>query len=146
MTEKIDLNLAVRQLLATIKDPETGRPLSKQIHDVQADGNSIDVKIGLTSFAWPLKDDFQKEIESVLKNQFSDCDKITVDVVAHQRPAQPIGQVGLTTKAVIASGLRSLVGTGSLIHRAKKPGPSSVPACRSQSSSPEHQDRSTRFE
>ena len=101
MTESSELAHAVRQLLSTIKDPETGRGLAKQIHGIRVETDSIAVEIGLTSFAWPLKSDFQRQLESALRNQFPNP-KIQVDIVPHSRPAQPLGQVGLTAKAVIA--------------------------------------------
>ncbi len=92
----------VTALLNTIKDPETGRGLNKQIHNVVASSESIHVTIGLTSFASPLKDDFQAEIENQLREKFSEAIPISVEIEPHDRPAQPIGQVGLTAKAVIA--------------------------------------------
>jgi len=97
-----DVETQVRTILAQIKDPETGRNLKKQIHEVVVDGNKIVVKVGLTSFAAPLKSDFHAEVLQQLKTKLAtDCD-VTVDVVEHDRPAQPIGQVALTAKAVIA--------------------------------------------
>jgi ATP-binding protein involved in chromosome partitioning len=102
MNKPTDQDSEIRAALATIKDPETGRPLAKQIHDVQSSDKSIHVKVGLTSFSWPLKDDFQSEIEGCLKTKFDGVNEIKVEVVTHERPAQPIGQVGLTAKAVIA--------------------------------------------
>ncbi len=102
MTETSDQNKTVRDALATIKDPETGRPLNKQIHDVKADATSIVATIGLTSYCWPLKSDFHDQIMECLRSKFPGVANIAVEIVRHERPAQPIGQVGLTTKAVIA--------------------------------------------
>jgi ATP-binding protein involved in chromosome partitioning len=96
------LKSEVTQLLSTIKDPETGRGLAKQIHNVDASEQAIHVTVGLTSFAWPLKSDFQTEIENRLREKFANITEISVEIVPHDRPAQPIGQVGLTAKAVIA--------------------------------------------
>ena len=47
MTDSTDQIKLVRDALTTIKDPETGRALSKQIHDVKADHSSISAQIGL---------------------------------------------------------------------------------------------------
>jgi ATP-binding protein involved in chromosome partitioning len=63
----------------------------------------IDVKVGLTSFAWILKEDFHNQCVELLSRNFGD-EQINVEVVEHHRPAQPKGQVGLTAKAVIAVG------------------------------------------
>lgn len=103
MSENSTLETQVRQSLAKVKDPETGRPLAKQIHDVAADEKMIAVRVGLTSFAAPLRQDFHNEVEAVLKADFPEhADRIVVDVTDHDRPAQPTGQVGLAAKAVIA--------------------------------------------
>jgi ATP-binding protein involved in chromosome partitioning len=102
MTDSTDQTKLVRDALTSIKDPETGRALSKQIYDVKADPSSISAQIGLTSFCWPLKDDFHTEIVNCLRSKFPDVKDVSVEIVRHERPAQPIGQVGLTTKAVIA--------------------------------------------
>ena len=90
----------IRSVLAEVKDPESGRSIgsSKQIHDVVVTDNQIDVKVGLTSFAWILKQDFHNSCVELLSRYFADM-KINVEVVEHHRPAQPKGQVGLTAKA-----------------------------------------------
>ena len=101
MSQSPDLEAQVRTTLAKIKDPETGRPLKKQIHEVEATESEIKVKVGLTSYANPLKNDFQKEISEALQTDFCKSE-IAVEIVEHQRPAQAKGQVGLTVKSVIA--------------------------------------------
>lgn len=95
----------IRSVLAEIKDPETGRSIgsSKQIHDITVTNNQIDVNVGLTSYAWILKQEFHDNCVEMLSRNFVDA-KINVEVFSHQRPAQPMGQVGLTAKAVIAVG------------------------------------------
>lgn len=95
----------VRTVLAEVKDPETGRSIgsSKQIHDIVVTEKQIDAKVGLTSFAWILKQDFHDHCVELLSGNFAEM-RINVEVVEHQRPAQPKGQVGLTAKAVIAVG------------------------------------------
>ena len=91
----------VQQSLQKIQDPETGRPLKKQIQEVVVDGSNINAKVGLTSFAMPIKDLFTQEVTDHLQNEFSGA-TVTVEVVDHVRPATPLGQVGLKAKAVIA--------------------------------------------
>ena len=100
-----DLEKRVMAQLQDIKDPETGRPItkSKQVYGIDDVNGSIEVKIGLTSFAAPLKSDFQKTVEEAVRRACPD-QKITVSIAHHDRPAQPIGTVGLTAKAVIAVG------------------------------------------
>ena len=59
-----NLETRVRETLSQIQDPETGRKLAKQIHEVSADADQISVKVGLTSFASPLINDFQEQVNS----------------------------------------------------------------------------------
>jgi len=103
MSENQTLETRIRETLSKIKDPETGRNLSKQIHDINVGDDHVVVKVGLTSFAAPLKDDFQQVVLQALQATMeSDHRKLTVEVTEHDRPAQPLGQVGITAKAVIA--------------------------------------------
>ena len=92
----------VRELLSSIQDPETGRPLKKQIQEVTADENRIAIKVGLTTFALPLKDEFQQQVTEKLQSRFPDLEELSIEITEHDRPAQPRGQIGLTAKAVVA--------------------------------------------
>jgi ATP-binding protein involved in chromosome partitioning len=96
-----ELEQKVRTSLSEIKDPETGRPLSKQIHEITADESAIKATVGLTTFALPIKNDFEEEVKNKLASTFPDH-AIEIEIAHHDRPAQPKGQVGLTAKAVIA--------------------------------------------
>lgn len=103
MSDTTELETRIRNVLTEIKDPETGRKLSKQIQEVVANATKISVKVGLTSFAAPLKAQFHDEIAAALTSNFkNDTKEISVEITEHIRPAQPLGQVGLTAKAVIA--------------------------------------------
>ena len=101
MPDSPNLEDQVRTTLSKIKDPETGRPLKKQIHEIEASESKIAVKVGLTSYANPVKEDFQNEVTQTLRSSF-DKHEVSVEIVEHVRPAQPKGQVGLTVKSVIA--------------------------------------------
>ena len=98
----VEFETQVRKSLSAIKDPETGRPLNKQIGDISiGDDQSIHATVGLTSFAAPIRQDFHDAVVDHLKTQFPDRE-VRVTISEYDRPAQPIGQVGLTVKAVIA--------------------------------------------
>jgi len=101
MSEHSELIEQVRTALGKILDPETGRGLKKQILSVEPAGESIDVSIGLTSFAAAIKEEFKANIESELANQFAGS-KFNIQIENFDRPPQPIGTVGLKCKAVIA--------------------------------------------
>ena len=102
MTDSNELKSQVQQTLAKIPDPETGRPLKNQIQAISVDGDSIAVEVGLTSFAAPIRDTFQASVNETLEKAFPDIKSIEVTISDYDRPAQPIGQVGITAKAVIA--------------------------------------------
>ncbi|MEM9412027.1 MAG: Mrp/NBP35 family ATP-binding protein [Planctomycetota bacterium] len=95
----------IEQVVGKITDPETGRAIgkTKQLGEVEIDGKSVRLQVGLTSFSAPLKTDFVERIESDVKSKFPDCD-LTTEIIDHKRPPLPKGSVGLTAKAVIAVG------------------------------------------
>ncbi len=93
-------------VLQDFADPETGRSLKQldQIRDVSINGNRLQVTIGLTSYAALLWEETRESLEVQLRQKLSGSQEITVKIVEHQRPAQPIGGIGLTVKSVIAVG------------------------------------------
>ena len=105
MNTNQDLEQLVMTALEQIKDPETGRPItkSKQVYEIGEKDGAVQVKIGLTSFAAPLKSDFQQAITEAVQKVCPEK-SVVVSIAHHDRPAQPIGTVGLTAKAVIAVG------------------------------------------
>ncbi len=107
MSDKKPTEEQIRTAIGKIKDPETGREIgsTKQIHDVQFENGKANLKIGLSSWALPLKPDFEETIRQTMSEQFDNAE-YDLEITVHQRPAQPIGQVGLTAKSVI------LVGSG----------------------------------
>lgn len=96
---------SVQGVLEQIRDPESGRPItkSKQVHEIEVDGNTLNAKIGLTSFAGPVKSDFEDSIRQKLTASFPEA-QVNLEITEHQRAPIPLGQVGLTAKAVIAVG------------------------------------------
>ena len=101
----IDMS-AVDSLLQEFADPETGRGLKPmgQVVDVTAQGNQLEVTIGLTTYSGPLWEDTRERLQDQLRSKCPGAREITVQVVEHDRPAEPIGGVGLTAKSVIAVG------------------------------------------
>ncbi len=106
MNTESNLNDLVKNELQDVLDPETGRSIVKknQVKAIAATENSISVEIGLTTFAFPIKDDFQSQVVEKLRTRFPDVDNVAVTIVTHDRPPRPLGTVGLTAKAVLAIG------------------------------------------
>lgn len=101
MSENNELLEQVRTALGKIPDPETGRGLKKQILNVAAAGDAIDVSVGLTSFAAAIRDDFKTKVETTLAEEFAG-QTFNVNIEDFERAPQPVGTVGLKCKAVIA--------------------------------------------
>jgi ATP-binding protein involved in chromosome partitioning len=93
-------------VLEKFLDPETGRSLKQmeQVVDVAIDGNRLQVTVGLTTYSAPLWDETRERLQDALQAQLPGNPEITIKIVEHQRPAEPIGGVGLTAKNVVAIG------------------------------------------
>jgi len=101
----IDLAV-VDTILQNFADPETGRNLKQmdQIVNVSADGDRLELTIGLTSYSAPLWEDTREQLTEQLQAKLPGKAQVNVKIVEHVRPAQPIGGIGLTAKNVIAVG------------------------------------------
>jgi ATP-binding protein involved in chromosome partitioning len=97
---------AVEAALSSLQDPETGRSVvaMEQLHDVDVDGNKVSVTLGLTTWAAPLWEEVRAEAVRLLTAKLPPGTDVKVRVVEHHRPAEPIGQIGLTAKSIIAVG------------------------------------------
>ncbi len=103
MGDAINLD-AVNEVLSTFKDPETGRNVvtTNQAQDIELEGDSLQLKLGLTTHSAPLWEETCRQLEAVLLERFPGLSKVTVERVAYARAPQPLGQIGLTAKSVIA--------------------------------------------
>ncbi len=97
---------AVDSALSSLLDPETGRSIAQmdQLHDVDVDGHNVSVTLGLTTWAAPLWEEVHAQALRLLTEKLPAGTEIRVRVVEHHRPAEQIGQIGLTAKSVIAVG------------------------------------------
>lgn len=92
--------------LTELADPETGRTVVQmdQVHDVELDDGRVSVTLGLTTWAAPLWEETRGECLRVLGEKLPSGTQVHVQVVEHHRPAEKIGQIGVTAKSVIAVG------------------------------------------
>jgi len=95
----------VEAVLAELKDPETGRGMKQlgQVREAQVAGDKITATLALTSHSRPLWDDVKENATQLLKSRFPSA-QVEVKLVEHVRPAEKLGQIGLTAKSVIAVG------------------------------------------
>ncbi len=96
----------VESVVQSFADPESGRSLQQmgQVVDVTTDADSVRATIGLTSYSAPLWEETRQRLKVELLAKLPSSPKITVTIVEHSRPAEPIGSIGLTAKNVVTVG------------------------------------------
>ncbi len=97
---------AVESALADFQDPETGRSAlqQEQIHDIQLAGTEVSLKLGLTTWAAPIWNDVEAALKDRLRTQLPQLTAVNVNRVVHERAPQPLGEIGVRIKSVIAVG------------------------------------------
>lgn len=105
MTSDSELE-TLRAAVAALKDPETGRPLSAtdQLESLTQTDGRIECEIRLTTHSWPIRDEFQEQVEECIRTQPSEVSDVSVEFSKLDRPPVPLGQIGLKAKSVIAVG------------------------------------------
>lgn len=96
----------VEKALADFKDPETGRSAlqMKQIRDVEVSHNKATLTLALTTHSAPLQQDAKEALTYQLRNKLPTLSAVEVNLAEHKRPPQKLGEIGLTSKSVIAVG------------------------------------------
>ncbi|MCC6493546.1 MAG: Mrp/NBP35 family ATP-binding protein [Pirellulales bacterium] len=96
----------VHAVIDEFPDPETGRGLKimEQIKEVDVRGDKIHVTVGLATHSGAIWGDTLQAIRDRLRERLPGAPEVSIDVVQHVRPAEPIGAIGLTAKSVIAVG------------------------------------------
>ncbi|MGQ9606934.1 MAG: Mrp/NBP35 family ATP-binding protein [Thermogutta sp.] len=96
----------VLQALSSFRDPETGRDVVRvnQVLDIQVRDGHVDVTLGLTTLFAPLWPELKKEAERLLAARLPMETEVNVMIQEYHRPAEKLGAIGLTAKAVIAVG------------------------------------------
>jgi len=97
---------AIQSCCGNLIDPETGREIGKtgQLGQIDWQDGRLLVNVALTTHAAPLYEEFKQHTVQKLREQFSDCDAIDVQIQQFERPPQQLGTVGLAAKSVIAVG------------------------------------------
>ncbi len=96
---------AVRSVLDTFTDPETGRSIVRlnQVHQLALQGERLSLVLGLTTFSAPLWQRTRSELLELLRKSFPTLE-IQIELEVHDRPPEKIGEIGLAAKSVIAVG------------------------------------------
>jgi ATP-binding protein involved in chromosome partitioning len=96
----------VENILADLVDPDSGRDVlqMQQVQDVTIEGDRVKVTLGLTSWSAPLREEVVEEAQQLLAGRLPEGTAVELQIVEHLRPAEKIGQIGVTAKSVIAIG------------------------------------------
>src|SRR5690606_38828632 len=91
----------ILDILAEVSDPETGRSVVQmdQVKQVEVSGDEVWVTLGLTTWALPIWEQIRSDCEELLTARLPGVKKVTVEIVEHARPAEKLGQIGLTVKS-----------------------------------------------
>jgi ATP-binding protein involved in chromosome partitioning len=91
---------------ASFLDPETGRGALQQgqIWDAKATDGRVTLTLGLTSFAAPIAQATCKRLADLIRSRLPQAASVDVQLAGFSRPPQPMGEIGLTAKGVIAVG------------------------------------------
>jgi ATP-binding protein involved in chromosome partitioning len=105
MADRRVTDAEVRAVLDEFLDPELGRSVVRleQVHQVQIDDGRVRVVLGLTTFSAPLWSKTKAELVQLLQSRLPRV-AVEVEIETHDRPAEPIGEIGLRAKGVIAVG------------------------------------------
>lgn len=92
--------------VADFQDPETGRSAlqMEQIRDVEVNGANVSLTLALTTHSAPLWQETREALAERLRASLPQAAQVNVKAAVHDRPPQPLGQIGLTAKSVVAVG------------------------------------------
>lgn len=96
----------LRAALADFKDPETGRSIHdfEQVVIEDLSPERAVVTLRLATHSAPIWNETRDALAERIKVRFPALKEVDVRLAKLDRPAQPIGQIGLTAKSVIAVG------------------------------------------
>lgn len=99
-------NKTVETVLRDFKDPETGRDVvvMEQVGEIEIQDGRLSLTLALTTHSAPLWEETRAALEALLAERLPQLSGVDVRLAVHERPASPIGQIGLTVKSVIAIG------------------------------------------
>jgi len=96
----------VRKILADYRDPETGRSVEQmeQIAGIDIKGDAVKITLALASHSAVLKSDVRDDVSERVRSGITGVGSVDVEITELDRPASPLGQIGLRARSVIAVG------------------------------------------
>lgn len=103
MTEQLT---KIQDAAGRMRDPETGRPLSKtgQLGELSIEGDTVRCVLKLSTHSAPVADEFSDSVADAIRAAAPELAHVNIVRETFDRPPATIGQVGLTVKSVIAVG------------------------------------------
>lgn len=94
----------LRDVITGFRDPETGRDVLKtdQIRDIEISGGDVALTLELTTHSAPVWEQTKAALTQRIKDGLPGLVSLKIHVAKHDRPPQPLGEIGLTAKSVIA--------------------------------------------
>ncbi|MDP7303718.1 MAG: P-loop NTPase, partial [Pirellulaceae bacterium] len=95
---------AVEAALEDFADPETGRNAlhMEQIQDIKIDGDHLSLALALTTWAAPIWQDAVTDLQECLQARLPQLSEVVVNRTVLDRAPNPIGEINLMAKSVIA--------------------------------------------
>ena len=95
---------AVNKVLDEFKDPESGRSVAQmnQVRDIQLNDSKLSLTLELTTHSAPLWESTRERLTELLEQECPNLAAVDVQLAVHSRTPEPLGQIGLTAKSVIA--------------------------------------------
>jgi len=96
----------VIKALESIKDPYSGRSITTtdQVKEVDVNGTKASFILELTTHSAPLWEETKERAKQQVLKAVPELTEVNVELKEHQRKIEPIGQIGLTARSVIAVG------------------------------------------
>lgn len=96
----------VIKALESIKDPYSGRSITTtdQVKEVDVNGAKASFILELTTHSAPLWEETKERVKQQVLKEVPGLTEVSVQLREHQRKIEPVGQIGLTARSVIAVG------------------------------------------
>ena len=97
---------SIDSVLSEFLDPETGRSVlsTEQVLDIELDGSHLTLTLELTTHGAPLWQETRVALERLLRERLDGLTAVDVNLAVHHRPPEPVGDIGLTAKSIVAVG------------------------------------------
>lgn len=96
----------VIKALENVKDPLSGRPVTAtdQVKEIDLQAGKLSFILELTTHSGPLWEETKEKAKQEVQKTLPELTEVNIELREHQRKIEPLGQIGLTARSVIAVG------------------------------------------